>query len=231
VLFELTLIQKETLLAKQVDTNPIAEEMLQIASKYKNPDIEGLASYIQGDTYYVQSSKDDTSKLVRAVPLLLQAQSLVKMPEYRFYILRTLAVMFGQLHDAEQLKKVYGSAEKLIKSVLDTQSDLEQNRIPIFDKICHLQEGLALGQGYALQPSAFTSVERLSGFLTISHNANAPLPFRAIQMIRTQLEIERRLGDKQTLQKVGDEGLNLAKILIYPRYEQRIRELLNDSLN
>lgn len=201
-------------------TKPIVNQLREIANKCENGEIYGLADHLLGSTYY------HIGKRNLSVHSYIRALTTITDDPIRLEALRASCIDLAYLKDRSGFSRL----EKQTKEVIIKLS--ESDRLADLECACMALEGLGRAQALLKSPQAFDTLQWGKDVYKKMEQEKKGLPLRAIQLIRSELVAIQNLEptNKVMLEKVGNEGISLARKFQYQRYESAIQELLEKSL-
>jgi hypothetical protein len=136
---------------------------------------------------------------------------------------RTVALSYAYMHMTREFQRVENSMRDLI----------EQSHWSHAECICTSFEGMARAQGILKLPQAMDTIKEAEDMYTGISAGNERMPFRGIQLVRSRLEIAYHLqpNDIQSLEEIGNSGINTAKEFGYPKYVAYIEQFLEQALS
>jgi hypothetical protein len=182
-LFEMGSAQQELHLPADIPRyiRPIVDKLRSIHRQLKDVEFLGLASLLEGDTYYI-SGKHELS-----IPLLTTAVETLKTVDHQLWALRVMALSFAHRQYADRVTEIEHMARRSIDR--GVASD---------EQVCHTCEGLARAHSLLNRPPPQVLELLENGrdaYQQIVHSGQRA-PIRAVQLFgRTTLDVLEHLGE------------------------------------
>jgi predicted transcriptional regulator len=218
VLNERAWIYKETLPPANVPvvTKSLITEIQNIAVACRDKELDGLFNLQRASTFYMMG------QYVSAIPFLNRALENLGTEDNRLVALRVKALSWSYLK--ERLR--FEEAEIQIKRAIETGRSLT------LERICQSLEGLGRAQGILRLPRALKTIEEGWSIFEKMRSEHVQAPFRHAQLVRSHLEIVVNTEGKktETIEDIGNAGLQVAQQHGYPRHELIIKDLLEEVI-
>lgn len=199
---------------------PIINQLRDIAKRCEDGEIYGLADHLLGSTYY------HIGKRNLSVRSYTRALATITDEPIRLEALRASCIDLVYLKDRSEFNKLETKTKEVIKKLS------ESDQLADLECACMALEGLGRAQALLKSPQAFDTLQWGKDVYKKMEQEKKGLPLRVIQLIRSELVAIQNLEptNKVILEKVGNEGISLAREFEYQRYESAIQELLEKSL-
>lgn len=195
---------------------PIAKKIIEIGRILNSKEIFSQGLLIIGDAYYVANMFNHSLNLLHKGLKDLKADNL------RLRIFRIMLLDYAYVKSPDNFKEI----ERLAKEELEDNVDINiTQRIDFY-------EGFGRAQGILKIPGAYKSFEKAEKLYEELRKNKKAIPFKEIQLIRSQLEAISYLGsnNKNYMERIGKKGLQIALKYGYKRHAMIIRKILTEKL-
>jgi tetratricopeptide (TPR) repeat protein len=183
--------------------------------------IDRLAHYRFGELWY---HNKQPIKAIEAYNRALTGLSKSDYDDLALEAVRTIAVcqtLRTDLNEIEKCREVRKLRNKA-RSLIDTGKFSDE-------MVIETLEGIGLAESKVNLLEAHKTIDEAMGII---NTKNMRVPFRSVQVIRSQLELVRHdPGQRSFVQVRGEEGRQLARLFGYKKYEHWFEGVLNQVLN